>query len=62
MSAITIPRLKVVSVLKVLSHGRTKPCLMLAQDEAGNQVEVVVKWRAAMELKASGLVITHLLT
>jgi len=56
MSAIHIPRLKAVSVLKVLSHGRTKPCLMLAHDNAGNDVEVVVKWRAAMELKASGLV------
>ena len=56
MIAIQIPRLKAVSVLKILSHGRTKPCLMLAHDEAGNEVEVVVKWRAAMELKASGLV------
>jgi hypothetical protein len=56
MSAINIPRLKAVSVLKVLSHGRTKPCLMLARDDTGNEVEVVVKWRAAMELKASGLI------
>jgi len=29
---------------------------MLAHDDAGNEVEVVVKWRAAMELKASGLI------
>lgn len=29
---------------------------MLADDGSGNQVEVVVKWRAGMELKATGLV------
>lgn len=56
MAAINIPRLRAVSVLRVLSRGRTKPCLMLARDDAGNEVEVVVKWRAAMELKATGLV------
>jgi len=56
MSAIQIPRVKAASVLKVLSHGRTKPCLILAKDEGGNDLEVVLKWRAAPELKATGLV------
>lgn len=56
MSAIIIPRLKAVSVLKVLAQGRTKPCLILAHEDEDKQFEVVVKWRAAMELKASGLV------
>jgi hypothetical protein len=56
MSAIHIRHVKAVSVLKVLSRGRTKPCLTLAQDEDGKDVEVVLKWRAAPELKATGLV------
>ena len=56
MSAIQIPRVKAASVLKVLSRGRTKPCLILAKDEDGRDVEVVLKWRAAPELKATGLV------
>ena len=56
MSAIEIPHLKAASVLKVLSLGRTKPCLMLCNDAAGTEHEVVVKWRAGMELKGTGLV------
>jgi hypothetical protein len=56
MSAIQVPRLKAASVLKVLSRGRTKPCLILAEDAEGNDLEVVLKWRAAPELKATGLV------
>jgi hypothetical protein len=56
MSAIQIPRVKAALVLKVLSRGRTKPCLTLARDEDGNDVEVVLKWRAGPELKATGLV------
>jgi len=56
MSAIQIPLVKAASVLKVLSRGRTKPCLILANDEEGNDLEVVLKWRAAPELKATGLV------
>jgi hypothetical protein len=56
MSAITIPRLHAASVLRVLSVGRTKPCLMLCTDTTGNEHEVVVKWQAGMELKETGLV------
>jgi len=56
MSAIRIRRVRAASVLKVLSFGRTKPCLIVGTDEEGNDVEVVVKWRAGMELKATGLV------
>jgi len=56
MSAIQVPHLKATSMLKVWHDTRTKPRLMLASDDAGNPVEVVVKWRAAMELKATGLV------
>ena len=56
MSAIEIPRIKVISILKVLSSGRTKPCLVQAMDNEGGIHEVVIKWRVAMELKATGLV------
>ena len=56
MRGIEITRLEAVSVLKVLSHGRTKPCLMLCKDADGTEHEAVVKWRAGMELKEIGLV------
>jgi hypothetical protein len=56
MRGIEITRLQAVSVLKVLSHGRTKPCLILCKDAADTEHEVVVKWRAGMDLKEIGLV------
>lgn len=49
-----LPRLKVVSIIKLLSSGRTKPCLVLAQDEDGVECEVVVKWRSGPETKDTG--------
>ena len=56
MSAIVVPRVQATLVLHPLSSGRTKPCVMLCRDEAGNDVEVVVKWRAGLDLKETGLV------
>ncbi len=56
MSAIVVPRVQATLVLHPLASGRTKPCIMLCSDEAGNEVEVVVKWRAGLELKETGLV------
>lgn len=49
-----LPRLKAVSVIKLLSSGRTKPCLLIVQDEAGQQQEVVIKWRSGPETKDVG--------
>jgi len=49
-----LPRLKAVSVIKPLSSGRTKPCLLIAQDEAGVEQEVVIKWRSGPETKDIG--------
>jgi hypothetical protein len=49
-----LPRLKAISVIKPLSSGRTKPCLLVAQDEAGQEQEVVVKWRSGPETKDVG--------
>lgn len=51
MSAIQILRLQAVSFQRVMSAGRTKPCLMLCKDDTGADYEVVVKMRAGMELK-----------
>lgn len=49
-----LPRLKAVTVIKPLSSGRTKPCLLIAQDEAGQEQEVVIKWRCGPETKDVG--------
>lgn len=62
MSAIVIPRLQAVSFLRVMSVGRTKPCLMLCKDDTGADYEVVVKMRAGLELKATGLICELLVT
>ena len=56
MSTIQIPRLCAVSFQRVMSVGRTKPCLMLCKDATGTEHELVVKWRAGPELKETGLV------
>ena len=56
MSAIVVPRVRATLVLHPLSSGRTKPCVMLCLDDAGNDLEVVVKWRAGPELKEIGLI------
>jgi hypothetical protein len=56
MSAIQIPQLQAASFQRVMSSGRTKPCLMLCTDESGAEYEVVVKMRAGMELKTTGLI------
>ena len=39
-----------------MSSGRTRPCLALCTDEQGNDYEVVIKWRAGMETKETGLI------
>lgn len=50
-----ISTVKAVTFLKVLRSGRTRPCLMLCEDAAGNQIETVVKLRAGMESGTTGL-------
>ena len=56
MSAIVIPRVRATLVLHPLSSGRTKPCVMLCSDDADDDIEVVVKWRAGLELKETGAI------
>ena len=53
MSAIQLPRLQAVSLLRVMSVGRTKPCLMLCKDDTGAAYEVVVAMRAGMDRKTA---------
>lgn len=40
-----IPELSATRFSKVMGSGRTQPCLMVCEDEAGEEVEVVVKLR-----------------
>ena len=56
MKAPHVLRVQATSVLHALSSGRTKPCLMLCTDDAGNSFEAVVKWRAGKEMSERGLV------
>jgi hypothetical protein len=56
MSAIQIPRVQAATVLRAMSSGRTKPCLMLCTDDAGNTCEAVIKWRGGKEMSERGLV------
>lgn len=56
MRGIQIPHVQATSMLRPMSSGRTKPCLMLCKDEEGRDYEAVVKWRAAMDMKETGLV------
>jgi hypothetical protein len=49
-----IPRLTANALVRVLRHGRTFPCVVFASDEAGQNYEVVVKWRSGPELKDVG--------
>ena len=56
MSAIPIPRVQAATVLRGMSSGRTKRCLMLCTDEVGNTYEAVIKWRCGKEMSERGLV------
>jgi len=56
MSAIVVPRVRAMLILHPLSSGRTKPCVMLCNEDSDNDVEVVVKWRAGLDLKETGLI------
>ena len=49
-----IPHVRAVAFLKPMVSGRTKPCLMLCEDDDGNQEEVVVKLRAGIETREMG--------
>jgi hypothetical protein len=49
-----IPRVRAVTFLRPMASGRTKPCLMVCEDEEGNQEEVVVKLRAGIETREMG--------
>lgn len=41
---------------KVMGSGRTQPCLMVCEDEAGEEVEVVVKLRKHPQILPGGFV------
>lgn len=43
-------------MLRAMSSGRTKPCLMLCADDDGNIFEAVIKWRGGKEMSERGLV------
>lgn len=49
-----IPRLKADAVVRVLTHGRTSPCVVLASNVDGGIHEVVIKWRSGPEQKDVG--------
>jgi hypothetical protein len=49
-----LPRLKANAVVRVLAHGRTSPCVVLATDDEGETQEVVVKWRWGPEQRDIG--------
>ena len=56
MSAITIPRIQATTVLRAMSTGRTRPCLVLGTTADGEDYEVVIKWLAGIETKETGLI------
>lgn len=56
MSAIHIPRIQAATMLRPMSTGRTKPCLMLCTDDSGSDCEAVIKWRGGKEMTERGLV------
>jgi len=49
-----ISHVRANAFLRPMVSGRTKPCLMLCEDDESNQVEVVVKLRAGIETKEMG--------
>src|SRR5438045_2509512 len=51
-----IRRLRAAAWLKQLTSGRTKPCVMLCEDDAGKQEEVVVKLCSRIETRETGLI------
>ena len=51
-----IPELTATRFSKVMSSGRTQPCLMVCEDEAGGEVEVVVKLRKHPQILPGGFV------
>ncbi len=51
-----IRHLKAVAFLRAMGSGRTRPCLMLCEDNEANQHEIIVKLKAGMELRETGLI------
>lgn len=49
-----ISHLQATAFLRPMASGRTKPCLMLCEEEEGSPEEVVVKLRAGIETKEMG--------
>jgi hypothetical protein len=56
MATILIPRIEAAVVLRAMSSGRTKPCLTLCENEAGDFTEVVIKWRSGKQTTPHGLI------
>lgn len=50
-----ITTVKAVTFIKPLRSGRTCPCLMICEDDAGGKFEIVVKLRAGIDSGATGL-------
>lgn len=51
-----VPKLTATTFIKAFHTGRTCPCLMLCEDDAGDTQEVVVKLRVGNECTGTGLI------
>ena len=51
-----LPLLSATRFSKVMGSGRTQPCLMVCEDEAGEEVELVVKLRKHPQILPGGFV------
>jgi hypothetical protein len=49
-----IPHVRAITFLRPMSSGRTKPCLMVCEDDDGDQEEIVVKLRSGIETREMG--------
>ena len=50
-----LPEVRAVRFEKVMGSGRTQPCLMACEDDAGQEVEIVVKMRGHPQITPGGL-------
>lgn len=50
-----IPELTATRFLKVMGSGRTQPCLLVGEDEVGNEVEAVVKLLRHPQIMPGGM-------
>lgn len=50
-----LPEVTAIRFEKVMGSGRTQPCLMICENEAGEEVELVVKMRGHPQIMPGGL-------